>query len=119
MGMCLVLAACNTSGKYQVGNTQYETGHMPSTFGSTISGTQSCDVLERDEKGDCPYRQPMLTVQPGLFASIFGPMVQAASWAYAGHEIGSGLAKSGSNYNASANFRADQGVNVRGHYGHR
>lgn len=117
IGLCLTLAACNTSAKYQVGNTQYETAHMPSALGSTISGTQSCAILERDEKGDCPYRPPMLTVQPGLFASLFGPMVQSASLAYAGHEIGRGLGRSGSNYNASSNFSADQGVNIRGHYG--
>ncbi|MCS6290363.1 MAG: hypothetical protein H8K10_15515 [Nitrospira sp.] len=117
IGLCLTLAACNTSAKYQVGNTQYETAHMPSALGSTISGTQSCAILERDEKGDCPYRPPMITVQPGLFASIFGPMVQTAGMIVAADMIRDGLAKSGSNYNASSNFRADQAVNIRGHYG--
>lgn len=115
--LCLMLTACNTSGKFTAGNMQYETAHMPSVWGSTTTGILPCGIAERDEKGDCPAGHPMILSQPGLFASMFGPMVQAAGIAGAGIAIGDGLSKSGSRYNSSSNVSVDQGVNIRGHYG--
>lgn len=64
------------------------------------------------EEGQCVS---LSTVQinstPGYVAALFGPLLQSASIAYAGHEIGRGLGKSGSTNNTSTT--TDQTVIVK------
>lgn len=115
-----LLAGCNTQNHYRVGNIQYETGHMPSWFGTTVTGTNHCQApVELDEAGHCRPDHVTYAYASGLFQGLFGTALTAGAIAYAGHEIGAGAAKSGSQnqFNASSQFNAQQGVNVRGHYG--
>jgi hypothetical protein len=115
-----LLTGCNAQTTYQVGNIRYETAHMPSWFGSTVTGTNHCQVpYEVDEAGNCLADHVTYAYASGLFTSFFGTALTAGAIAYAGHEIGAGAAKSGTSNSNSV--QANQSVAQPGpwHGGYR
>lgn len=116
-----LLAGCNTQNHYRVGNIQYETGHMPSWFGTTVTGTNHCQApVELDEAGHCRPDHVTYAYASGLFQGLFGTALTAGAIAYAGHEIGAGAAKSGSSNSnqLNANQSVAQPGPWRGGYRH-
>lgn len=113
---------CNSQNMYRVGNIKYEGAHMPSWFATTVTGVNHCHYLmEVDEAGNCVTDNVTYSYSTGLVPSLLGPALTAGAIAYAGHEIGSGAAKSGSqnSFNANASQSNASFGPWRGHYGHR
>jgi len=121
--MCVIaLAGCNSQNMYRVGNIKYESAHMPSLLATTVTGVNHCHYLmEVDEAGNCITNNVTYSYSTGLIPSLLGPALTAGAIAYAGHEIGAGAAKSGSqnSFNANASQSNTSFAPWRGHYGHR